>query len=295
MKIHFIQIAFILICTCLFLSCEKTANNVEIPDYTAKLVLHAFISPSDSVVNVQVSTTTNIYGNKNEYPQKMSVSVTLDDGTSSYSFSERNDTSGICTLNYKIKAGQTYKIKAHCEGYPDAQGECIVPKIKDFHLEIDTLSVIENNGWGYFYPVLKINTKFQDIPNENNFFNLYGVRSFSNMYGNYSEMIPIDNNSNNYNFYLNELISDHLQDGQELGVNFNEDYNSLRDTFVYSINIQSNLLETDENYYKYHTSLKTYQNGDNPFTEFSPVYSNIEGGYGIFCAYVKYEKTIILK
>lgn len=45
------------------------------------------------------------------------------------------------------------------------------------------------------------------------------------------------------------------------------------------------LLNVDKNYYNYHKSLANYKSGEDPFTETSPVYSNISGGLGIFAAY----------
>jgi hypothetical protein len=54
-------------------------------------------------------------------------------------------------------------------------------------------------------------------------------------------------------------------------------------------------METDADYYKYHTSLNSYSGTDEPFTEFSPVYSNVEGGFGVFASYVRYKKVLKLK
>jgi hypothetical protein len=45
------------------------------------------------------------------------------------------------------------------------------------------------------------------------------------------------------------------------------------------------LLNTDKSYYDYHRSLGNYDSGDDPFTEPSPVFSNVNGGLGIFAAY----------
>jgi hypothetical protein len=45
------------------------------------------------------------------------------------------------------------------------------------------------------------------------------------------------------------------------------------------------LLNTDKAYYDYQKSLEKYNSGEDPFTEPSPVYSNISGGLGIFAAY----------
>jgi len=41
---------------------------------------------------------------------------------------------------------------------------------------------------------------------------------------------------------------------------------------------------TDIHYYNYHRSVFNFD-GENPFSEPSPVYSNIEGGLGVFAAF----------
>jgi hypothetical protein len=46
------------------------------------------------------------------------------------------------------------------------------------------------------------------------------------------------------------------------------------------------LLNTCKPYYQYHKSLENYNDGENPFAEPTPIYSNIEGGLGVFAAYL---------
>jgi hypothetical protein len=41
---------------------------------------------------------------------------------------------------------------------------------------------------------------------------------------------------------------------------------------------------TDENYFNYHRSVTNFQD-DNPFSEPTPVYTNITGGLGVFGSY----------
>jgi hypothetical protein len=52
------------------------------------------------------------------------------------------------------------------------------------------------------------------------------------------------------------------------------------------------LLNTDKPYYDYHKSIEKYQSGETPFTEASPIYSNIKDGLGIFAAYT-YDSIVI--
>jgi hypothetical protein len=64
---------------------------------------------------------------------------------------------------------------------------------------------------------------------------------------------------------------------------FDEDYDYK--------NIRIGLLNVDEHYYRYHTTLRLYS-GDDPFSEPAPIYSNIVGGLGVFGAY---NKTTVVK
>jgi len=51
------------------------------------------------------------------------------------------------------------------------------------------------------------------------------------------------------------------------------------------------LLNVDVHYYKYHKSLSS-NNEDNPFAEPTLIYTNINGGLGVFAAY---NKTMVTK
>ena len=278
-------------------SCDKNADDMEIPDYTPKLVLHAFISPSDTVLNVHVGTTNNIYGEK-KYPGILPVFLQLEDNGQLIPFSER-DSFGFCSLKYTIEPGKEYKITAHCDGYPDAYGICKVPKIENINLSLDTLSYVYKTEFDTIR-VIKITAKFTDIPNENNYYNIYGRGTGYSTYDSTSYYTNIGNGNEDdiYSLKTNELLSDHLMDGKEIITyfpNFPYPFYNLQDSFLLSLKFTAQILCTDEDYYRYHVSLSKYNDGDDPFTEFSPVYSNIIGGYGIIASYILHEKTIVIK
>ena len=84
----------------------------------------------------------------------------------------------------------------------------------------------------------------------------------------------------------------YLETGQE----FVSDSNKEGELFLYKTDqigsdqgnsdiVYINLCTTDVNYYNYHRSIFNFEEG-NPFTEPTPVYSNISGGVGIFAAYI---------
>ena len=45
------------------------------------------------------------------------------------------------------------------------------------------------------------------------------------------------------------------------------------------------LMNTEKSYYLYHKSIEDYNSGDDPFSEVTPVYSNITGGLGVFTSF----------
>jgi len=58
-------------------------------------------------------------------------------------------------------------------------------------------------------------------------------------------------------------------------------FESPHDSLVVKIYIYN----LEKSYYLYHKSLDDYNDGANPFSEATPVYSNITGGLGIFTSY----------
>jgi hypothetical protein len=55
------------------------------------------------------------------------------------------------------------------------------------------------------------------------------------------------------------------------------------------------VLNTEKSYFLFHKSLKNYKNGENPFSEATPVYSNINGGFGVFTSYTIDSLVVRLK
>jgi hypothetical protein len=55
------------------------------------------------------------------------------------------------------------------------------------------------------------------------------------------------------------------------------------------------LLNTEKSYYQYHKSLHNYNDSEIPFSEPTLLYTNIEGGLGIFTSYTKKVVSMRLK
>lgn len=292
MKIKFIHVVILFI-SIVSISCEKTVDNIKYPAHKPMLVIYSFISPSDTLLRVHVSTTKNIYGQLIDYPKLLPVTVTLIDNGQSIPFSSM-DSSGYCYLKHSVDAGKQYKIMAHCSGYNDVFGECKIPDLEDINITIDTFTITTPSQWGA-YTNTYANIKLRDVPNETNYYNISCVlNSYFEQGKNtpkYSYVLHVHKENDDYS--QTDLISDHLIDGQLISVPFS--YYGYYDEAIIGWEIEATVLLTDTEYYQYHKSLQTYRGSDEPFTEFSPVYTNIKGGLGIFCSYVQYKKTFTIK
>lgn len=283
------------ICSLSIISCEEDAEDVDTPNYTPRLVVFSFICPSDSIITVYVKTTQNIYGQQTNTPTTLPVKLTLVDGDKQLIFNELNSYDHSYSLKYKVQAGKTYTLKGECTGYPNIEATCKVPEQKTYNISIDTSSIVNTSYDYYNYSYLqhRITMQVTDIPNEVNYYKIYGSMTIS-QHGTQNKFnLQIGNNTQDEEPIYTLLLSDNMIDGKTIKPIFNViDYKT---EYYESAQFTATVLEVDADYYHYHYSLTTYDNNDNPFSEFSPVYSNVKGGYGVFCSYVKYEKVFIIK
>jgi uncharacterized protein (DUF1919 family) len=89
-----------------------------------------------------------------------------------------------------------------------------------------------------------------------------------------------------------EFFNDEKQDGKRIYANSLTVFEPERSDSSFLVFY---LLSTDKDYYTYHQSLNKYSGGEDPFTETSPVYSNVSGGLGIFAAYTIDSITLRIK
>jgi hypothetical protein len=91
------------------------------------------------------------------------------------------------------------------------------------------------------------------------------------------------------------IFSDKLFNGEQITMKITTDY-QVNQYPADSVSFEVCLFNLSENYYKYATSFYNQVVADKDFyAEPSPIFSNIEGGRGIFAAYSRSSKTITLK
>lgn len=256
--------------------CEKVANNVDLPEFRQKLVLGCFMTPSDTVTYIKISSNWPVYGD---------TQTDLPVGNLSGSISDGKEEIPLDTFEYGLKFdhrkmpveyGGTYHIRIQSDLGMTAESTCVIPKKQSVTIEADTFSVPQNNSWDPFKRRMDIRISVQDIPGEENYYMLRAEgRGFSRHYfPNYSPLpLLIEDN----------LVSDKNLDGKKFirdtdtGINYFMDFDSC--------NVVIYIYMLEKSNYLYQKSLNDYHRRMGPFSEPTPAYSNVHGGLGVFTSY----------
>jgi hypothetical protein len=262
----------------IIIGCESEVDNVRLPEFQQKLVIASFISPAESETIISVISNQRLFGDLSvkELPGKLSG--TISDGTSEAALDTVPGGLLLKQGTLAIVPGLTYYLHVENDKGLKAEGMSTVPLPREFDLNVDTFSVLYHEPGYQPWREFKVNITFSDFPGEQNYFCIQG---FITAY-------MTEDSSRTYSFdeslYFEKKI-------------FNDSYadkdNKIRlstgmpgyFTYYDSAFLRVYLLNTEKSYYLYHRSLENYNEGDNPFTEPTPVYSNIKGGFGIFTSY----------
>lgn len=259
--------------TSIMLSCEDLVTEVDIPDYDSKLVVQSFLSPDEPYINVTVTESIPVFTgtSTNYYPEPLlgAEIYIRGEGKDVYvPFSEEDNLYKVNTGLLDPKPGETYRIDVTDSDGREVSGSCTIPNKLNTSLEVTDVSVAP----GMYSNDYDVTFKFTDTPGEGDHYRVYA-------------MAKIQDNPDTPPYMVRMYL--------EKGENYISDENKDGNTFsfrgkIYAYDglkeVEVLLLTTDENYYIYHKSLENNY-GDDPFTEPTLVYSNIEGGLGIFSGF----------
>lgn len=282
----------------LIVSCETTVE-VKLPDQESKIVVNATISP-DSVLAVHISRSVGALENKQKsiiYSAK--VKLYENDVFKEELLLNSQGFFSSPSL-FKPKPENNYKIEVSASNYKSVVAVSKVPIIvipasityidsaftendpfsgnKEWYSQIDVTINDDASVTNYYAIQLLQQTPIFDTLNNIIAYSLY----------------PIYIKTNNPNAEVTDtdcMISDEFFSGSSYKISINTStYNIANDSistyYLYFKNISNEL-------YLYKKTLNKYYNANgNPFAEPVRVYSNIENGMGIFCAYSYYLKKI---
>ncbi|MCF8219748.1 MAG: DUF4249 domain-containing protein [Bacteroidales bacterium] len=282
-----INIIVLLVVTLMGLSCEKTVDNIDLPEAEEKMVVYSFISPGCDTVFAEVTRSepyfgNDIWGNSNEIVSDAEL-LFIHDGTEKKLQYDPLEENYFITLNgLQITSGDTYQIKATAPGLDDTFSKCTIPS--------PAPQDITYEGADYYYEYgerIRMYFSFSDIPDEENYYRLLVSESDTT----YDGYVIWRKMTLSYDYFAYLLTDKNTSNGKitaEISqyMGYEESDHTLKIT----------LLAIDKNYYEYYEKLNlVYINDDNPFSEPVIPYSNIENGLGLFAGYTKHSKIITVK
>lgn len=329
---YIIQILIIAIAGSLF-SCESLITTVpesKLPKGTEKVVLHAYISPQDTVIMVKLATSRPLLGVQSINGTSFTVigndtiyftggiienAIVILSNSKQQSveipYIKSDQTYILDARKFPIEAGETYTIRAETP-IGKVEATCTVPKehVSISSYKIDTTSGTLLNSRGKAF---KVNFDWKDIPAQTNYYTMkasittkmllepttanYEPEKIERMII-YSAFWDEENRQTQYQSDINRDGTVFSTPNGNMPLGF--EAVNLNNKTYWAIfageksTIRLEILNTDKNYYDYHRAVRINNRQDgNPFVEPVPIPTNVRNGLGCFAATNKSILTIV--
>jgi hypothetical protein len=277
MKIKKIKPAILVFILFSLFGCESMISDVAVPESKPKLVINSYISAENDTLKVNIQESRPLYVPSSNYefgyPVVTDATVKISDGSKSITLIYNDIQKKYIAISdvFNIEPGSTYYLEVTTPRGDLATSRCTIPVSVIPEIEITNIETF--NDYGYIEKVVSF--RFKDVAGEGDFYHVQaGI------------------------LYVTEFGEDFMGETYlEKGEPFESDVNKDGSYFLYktgriggqvpnqtSLHIYIFIGVTDENYFNYHRSVTNFQD-DNPFSEPTPVYTNITGGLGVFGSY----------
>ncbi len=266
-----------------FTSCETDAD-IEIPAQDPKLVVTAFLEPEAELQILNLYMSDPIFDGSEVDNASMieNATVTISDGSKTVRIFYNFNYFGYVLFkdSMTIEHNKVYTVNVDYEGKNANTTITTVSNTPLNSAEVKIDSLIQEDPFSGDYITYFGYVKWEDPPNETNY---YCIELFG--------LVKGDNNDTSRvslsDFYNNVYLSDEGKNGSMM--------NATLEVYMYNPEFMGNqyvgfeilLTKTDEHYYKYFKSLQNY-GGDDPFSEPSLIYTNINNGLGLIGSYKPY-------
>jgi hypothetical protein len=271
-------------------SCESDVPIPPLPEAKTKLVLFSLITPEMQGIQVSVTKTIPIQVGGNPTLSNVIPNATV-------LFSDLQDATLIpfdpvlqvyALPNYTVQPGKMYFLFVTTPAGLSAKAQCYVPDKLNQSLAITIDSASASPGATSKSYVVQLD--WQDMPGSGDYYKTDAIFTTK------STQFPSSSSVHAINMLDVPLARDYLADGRKwqrrseiLPTEDLANYGDKPDS-VYAY-----LLTTDQPYYEFHNSLYKYRNsatGLSNFTDPVSVYTNVEGGFGVFAAYRSYKAGV---
>lgn len=274
-----------------FCACEKDAN-IKLPEVNSKIVIEGFISPNDTVISITVRRSKPVFKATayNINNPVVDATVLLSDGINSINlpYKPSKRAYAIPTSLYPVQNGKTYYLSVSTPDGNSVSAETTVPN--DTVTMSSLTSVVEEIRDPYFpndpYYHTRFTIQWQDIPNVKNYYRTI-VEDINRSYNfPYDTTIVQTYISFNEQLYDDKEFDGHLKTVFDLSTSYISPSNPVA--------MEVKLLNCSYEYYQYHKLINAARDASagNPFAEPTIMYTNINGGLGVFAAYTSTKKRI---
>ena len=265
-------------------SCEKDVTEDFDLGSKNQLVLRSFISPQDLLVVVKLRRTQPALGRTfaEKELQVSDATVAITDGvrTAQLSYDAKNNLYSVPASEFPILAGKTYTMNVSAQNGSKLSAQTTVPLQSQITINSYILREESKANRGNF---TYLTYNWSDAAGVENYYRPLAYRV--GPAGSGSSLQPRKEEFY-YERTVSAFVSDANLDGQEMVSNELISSSQSSDDFPRPYKLYLNLLVTDKSYYLFHRSLLTQQNGEeNPFAEPTLVYTNVQGGLGVFGSY----------
>ncbi len=293
-KKHFPLIATILLAWCAT-SCVEMVTNVDFPEQDPKVVVHAFLSPADTAAMVMLTWSIPITESHHHGDLRFidNAQVFITDKKQADTQLVYNASRKLYTVStdvFRIEADQSYHLRVEVPGKPMVTASCYVPPPNNslHFINIDTIP----NAWS---SRILVDYGFTDIPQSK--INYYAALVYRDVLAQdhasdsiYSRKIaftPVGGDR----YFSNIGLEGHDFRLRAESQYYDYGWDDDEDGFSHPRTITLLLMTVDEHYFRYHRALENHYPEDY-FFEASHVYSNVDGGLGVFAGYNRKEVVI---
>ncbi len=263
---------------CLFIfftSCSEKDADVKLPVIEPKLVIMSFISPQDSIVKVEVSLSQPLYNNANsqDHSPISNATVQINNGTNTktLTYNAIENYYEVSASQFPIVAGTTYYLTVSTPDGKNVNASTWVPTANST-LTFSSRIINDPSQSNAFI----IESSWNDPAGSEDY---YRISYYSQ-----------DTCSGCLDTTYTHLVSDNFSDKENNGSIFNKNMqvNKKLGKSGYLF-----LIHATKEYYLYHTKLNMVAIDQGPFSESVQMYSNIQGGYGIFSGFNQYKVLVV--
>lgn len=267
-------------------ACVELVTDIDFPDQEPKVVVHSFISPADTAAMVLLTWSKPISRPDNQrlrFIEEAQVHISDQDGNAAQlRYDPERKLYSVSTSEFQIRTDQEYELQVDVPGHPSIRASAYVP-LANNSLTLERLDTLP----GEWSDRIVLEYSFTDEPGQRE--NFYAPGAYRQV-----EVYDWENDTTRphqikmFTTYGEYYFSNQGKEGNTFVMRaeayiYNDPYGPGGDPDENN-QISILLMTTDEPYFNYHRALQNYIE-DDFFSEPVHMYSNIDGGLGVFAGY----------